>query len=216
MSWRRNSLRRSKSCLPDFVPLDESPRRERLRIARDLHDTFAQSLAGLGYSLDSVIANQEVSARSKRELRAIRLDLSGLLQELRDEILALRQEVDAENSQSAIEEWLRARLPIGIDWIHGGFDYEAIPSSGELSHLLLELINNAAKHQGITHVEILEFADSINVRFLSSGGSLFKINTPHVEANLPKLGRIGILERVMKLEAGLEERESGFTLRWQS
>ncbi len=204
-----------KSYLPDFVPSGESHRRERLRIARDLHDTFAQTLAGLGYSLDSVIADENLSARSKRELRSIRLDLSSLVQELRDEILALRQQGSESNPQSSIEEWLNERLPIGIDWINGGFDYAGIPSRDELAYLLLELINNAIKHQGVTGVEITESQDSLIVRFLSKDGSFIQNRTSIDGAGLPKLGRIGVLERASELKAELEERESGFTLRWR-
>lgn len=215
MSWRRNLPRRSKRCLLDFVPPDESPRHERLRIARDLHDTFAQSLAGLGYSLDSVIADESLSARSKRELRSIRLDLSGILQELRDEILALRHQEGGLNRKSAIENWLRTRLPIEINWVYGDLDDEKISSRQELSHLLLELLNNAITYQGVTRIEIEDSKHGLDVRFHQEDGYLPKSGTHSTETNLPKLGRLGIIERVKVLDAELREHESGFTLRWQ-
>ena len=215
MSWQRNSPRRSKSCLPDLVPSDESPRHERLRIARDLHDTFAQTLAGLGYSLDSVIADESLSARSKRELRSIRLDLSKLLQELRDEILALRHQEGASQPRSEIEDWLRERLSVKISWIHGDFNFERIPSQRDFDYLLLELLHNAIKHQGVTEVEIADSRDAFEVSFRDRDSSIIHDLASVSEPHLPKLGRVGVLERAAKINIDLEEREDGFTLRWQ-
>lgn len=201
--------------MPDFVPSDESHRHERLRIARDLHDTFAQTLAGLGYSLDSVIADESLSARSKRELRSIRLDLSGLLQELRDEILALRNHVSGSDPRSHIEDWLRTKLSLEITWIHGDFDFQEIPSRQDLEYLLLELLNNAIKYLGVTEVEIAETRDALKVLFRTRDSSTIHDPATSGEPYLPKLGRVGILERAAKMKVLLEEWEDGFTLTWQ-
>lgn len=199
--------------MPDFVPSDESPRHERLQIARDLHDTFAQTLAGIGYALDAVIADETLTPRSKRELRTIRLDLSGLLRELRDEILALRHESES-NSESPIEDWLRDRLTIGIGWSRGGFEYQAIPSPQDLGYLLLELITNGIKHQGVTAIEVLETPSSLTVRFTDRDSTKTK---SHLSSEaVPTFGRVGVLERAIRIDARLDEAEDGFTLQWQS
>jgi signal transduction histidine kinase len=62
---------------------------ERLKVARDLHDTIAQEIAALGYACDEAISLSP-SGATRTSLVAIRARLSLLGVTLRDEISALR------------------------------------------------------------------------------------------------------------------------------
>lgn len=62
---------------------------ERLKVARDLHDTIAQEIAALGYACDEAISLSPTGS-TRQSLVAIRERLSLLGTTLRDEISALR------------------------------------------------------------------------------------------------------------------------------
>ncbi len=192
--------------MPDLVQPDEETRHERLRIARDLHDTVAQRLAGLGFALDGVIADEAIPAQRKRALREIRLGLTSVVQELRDEILALRI-----HPSSSIEEWLRERLAIDLVWQR--FDALAIAERQreELQYSLLELIQNAISYQGITAVRIQESELSLTANFFAADAQ--PTGKP---SHSPSLGRVGLRERIIRLGAQLEESDEGFVIRWKA
>jgi nitrate/nitrite-specific signal transduction histidine kinase len=194
--------------LPDFVPADEEIRHERLRIARDLHDTVAQRLAGFGFALDTTIADEAIPSDRKRDLRQIRLEVSSIVQELRQEILALRQD-----QCSSIEEWLRDRLAIEITWSRVE---EAVLGNGgieEMRYLLLELLRNACKHSGLSRTTIEERSRAIDVIFMDFTAQKESARSPF-EEGVGSVGRIGIHERTNRLGARLEERAEGFAIRW--
>ena len=113
----------------------------RLELARRLHDGPAQELVALGYRLDELIGERELSPQHRRELRQIRLDLVGVTEKLRDELYL----VSLKDLQS-----LNAELPR----ILPGFEIELeIPDikgiesvENSLTILIIEIARNAAKH----------------------------------------------------------------------
>lgn len=194
--------------MPDFVLPDEETRHERLRIARDLHDTVAQRLAALGFALDAVIADEAIPVRQKRTLREMRLEVTSIVEELRDEILALRAD-----SASTIESWLRERLTIEIIWHRIN---DAQPPNGhynDVKYLLLELIRNAIVYRGLAKSAITENASNVDVAFLELSNLTLKPLSQSPEKKFT-LGRVGIHERIHNLGIYLDEREEGFALRW--
>lgn len=205
MSWRKNSLRRSKRCLPDLVPQDEETRHERLRIARDLHDTVAQRLAGLGYSLDATIADEAIPSDRKRMLREIRFGLSQVIEELRDEILALRSD-----PASSIEAWLQERLELEIDWQRRNDLNVAQRERAEIQYVLLELLQNAISHQGVTSIQVEEWEKGLTVAFSDA-----KTVSAKKFSNSPAFGRVGLRERLIRVGAELDESEAGFIIQCQ-
>ena len=205
MWLRKSSLPRSKHCLPDLVPQDEVTRHERLRIARDLHDTVAQRLAGLGYSLDATIADEAIPSDRKRTLREIRFGLSQVVEELREEILALRS-----NPASSIEEWLRERLSLEIDWHRlDSLEIEERERE-EVQYVLLELLQNAISYQGVNSIEVEEWNRRLDITFIDAKEAVAK-----KLSGAPRLGRVGLRERLIRVGADLEESEGGFILQWQ-
>lgn len=172
---------------------------ERQRLARDLHDTVAQSLAALGYSLDEIVGDESITGASKRALRSNRLELSRIVAELRNEIHRLRSGLPA-----TLYGWLSTRTRIRIEPDQG---FRNLPEEPELGHLLLELLNNAEAHQGFTHATISFHNDVIATEFDGEGSKDARVRVDEM-----KFGKVGIRERLEILGASLESTDSGFKL----
>ena len=172
---------------------------ERQRLARDLHDTVAQSLAALGYSLDEIVGDESITGASKRALRSNRLELSRIVAELRNEIHRLRSGLPA-----TLYGWLSTRTRIRIEPNQG---FRNLPEEPELGHLLLELLNNAETHQGFTEATISFENDVIATEF---SGEVSK--DARVRVDEMKFGKVGIRERLEILGASLDATDSGFKL----
>jgi signal transduction histidine kinase len=194
--------------LPELVPPDEKTRHERLRIARDLHDTVSQRLAAVGFSLDATIADEAVPAAQKKTLREIRLELTEVIKELRDEILALR-----DDQASSVEDWLKERLSIDLIWRENSQSSPLIHSESEIRYLLLELLQNAIRYRNLTSSLIEITTYSIDVTFLTFD-AIANQSDPETNQGRTPLGRLGVHERIKSLSLSLVEREAGFTLQW--
>lgn len=132
MSSRRNSPKRSLIFLPNS--------QTRLDLARRLHDGLAQELAVLGYSLDEVIGQPQLSQEIRDSLRKIRMRFTETSRGFRDEIYRLR--LMDRNS-------LRNEL-IDLFSTESNFDlsYPQLLEECEdaVAHSLLELARNCHKH----------------------------------------------------------------------
>ena len=173
---------------------------ERQRLARDLHDTVAQSLAALGYGLDEVVGDESLTSKSRKALRSHRLELSRIVADLRDEIHRLRSP-----RIERLFDWLSPRTNVELE---ADLRFKSLPEEPELAHLLLELFNNAANHQGITHAKIICENGTIAANFVGYSTSVTRAKPDQM-----KLGRTGIKERLEILGASLESTDSGFLLR---
>jgi signal transduction histidine kinase len=194
--------------LPELVPPDEETRHERLRIARDLHDTVAQRLAAIGYTLDATIADEEIPPDRKRSLRGVRLELTEVIKELRDEILALR-----DDQASSVEIWLKERLAIDITWREAEENSLLLDSRSEIRYLLLELLQNAIKYRSLAEALIEIKVDSVEVNFLAFGSDSQNMEDSKSIHHTP-MGLLGVQERIKRLDLRLTERNDGFALRW--
>jgi len=103
---------------------------ERVRLAQELHDGIAQDLVGLGYSIDSLLGRPSTPLEIRSELRSVRFALTELVDKVRAEIFALR-----ENPES---------LPSR---------YEA-STSYELQRIFTELLRNVQEHSRATSITI--------------------------------------------------------------
>jgi len=84
--------------------MNSSPNSERTRLARELHDGLAQELAAFGYRLDSVIGDDNLDSKNRSTLRELRLSLSAIINQVRDEIYALRSEIRKSFYQQVSEQ----------------------------------------------------------------------------------------------------------------
>lgn len=113
----------------------------RLELARRLHDGLAQELAALGYSLDGLIADPELPQRLRRDLRSIRISLTSLTEDFRNELFLLRN-VDRVELGRALRQILRA-LETELDLDYPKFSEEV---EDGLSRAILEIARNCIKH----------------------------------------------------------------------
>ena len=132
MSSRRNSPKRSLIFLPNS--------QTRLDLARRLHDGLAQELAVLGYALDEVIGQPQLSQEIRDSLRKIRIRFTETSRGFRDEIYRMR---------------LMDRKALRVELIDlysslDNFDltYPELSEEHEdaIAHSLLELARNCHKH----------------------------------------------------------------------
>jgi signal transduction histidine kinase len=145
---------------------------ERLELARRLHDGPAQKLIALGYRLDTLIGEASLATRHRSELRAIRLDLLKLTEDLRDELYL----ASARNLAS---------LQVELPQILPGFSIdltlpptvELIDAENSLATLILEIARNAAKHStgGTFWVCIESTVNSIRLRVGDDGNTSISI-----------------------------------------
>lgn len=172
-----------------------SPNSERSRLARELHDGLAQELASVGYQLDEVIGDIKLDNQNRRNIREIRLKLSAMVNQVRNEIFDLRSDLSSPANQ-LIQEQIASVLANSeitfevqgdID-LSGGIKYEVLRS-------IRELITNAKRHSACTHIAVKLNANEISI--LDNGiGAKF--------AESEGYGLIGVKERVKSIGGELE------------
>ena len=87
--------------------MNSSPNSERTRLARELHDGLAQELAAFGYQLDQVIGDENLGNSNRSTLRELRLSLSSVINQVRDEIYELRS-----NKSKAFHQQLSEQIEV--------------------------------------------------------------------------------------------------------
>ena len=129
------------------------PSRERLTVARTLHDGIAQDLVGIGYSLDLLLAEPSLDSAARIRIRNTRLEVDSLIAKVRGEILNLRAP-----QKVAISERIRELTQTLIPHIQIEFNSDDVVLSpyliDELISITTELLRNIAQHSRATHVAI--------------------------------------------------------------
>lgn len=176
---------------------------EQLRIARELHDGIAQDLVGLGYQLDLILADSQLSELSRNQVRASRLHIDSLIIKVRNEILALRKESE-ETFHMLLQRYAK-EICTGMEV---SFEVEEVAvnadQQSELLAVAAEILRNIVAHSGATLILIklywvnnhtcLEISDNGN------GGAVIKEN---------RWGLQGITERIQALNGSciIEDRD---------
>ena len=181
--------------------MNSSPNSERTRLAREFHDGLAQELASLGYRLDQIIGSNNLDNINRTPLRQIRFSISGLINQVRDEIFELRT-----NESRSIKEQLDQQLSTILSHtdityeIHGEVEVKS-DQRFELLRAVRELIINAMRHANCSVIKIKLTANQIQIEDDGNGGALEKQHS---------YGLLGVKERLEGIGA-LIEIKSGST-----
>jgi len=137
---------------------------ERNRIARDLHDTLAQSLAAIALQLESaqLLAEQGEAARARETIERTLQLTRAALDDARRSVLELRapplEGVGLLDAIRVLGRDLRARdgAPIAVS-VEGAEGADALPAAVEsgLFHIAREALANAARHARVSAVSVL-------------------------------------------------------------
>lgn len=115
----------------------------RLALTTRLHETLAQDLALVGYNIDEMIADPELSPGQRARLRDIRLSLVDITQQFRDTIY-LAGPRDRSTMARELQMILK-EIRCDID-----LTYPPLRENAEalLNDALIEIARNAARHSG--------------------------------------------------------------------
>jgi NarL family two-component system sensor histidine kinase LiaS len=184
-----------------------SPNSERSRLARELHDGLAQDLSAIGYRLDSLIGDVTITQAVRQKLRKLRFTVSGVTDQVRNEIYNLRNE-----NKKSLAKVLETQL--GNVLIDTQIALEILGQCEilkekhyEVSRCLRELTINSMNHSGCTKISITLTDESIT--YTDNG-----IFTQDDEVN-PKpnsYGLLGVSERLTKINASLIKRDSSYEI----
>lgn len=122
---------------------------ERVRIARDIHDSVGQSLAFVAFKLDR-LAGMAEEERMHEELNTLRTEVRGVLTEVRDTLCDLRTEVtDARDLVGTLEEYLErvaARADFDVHFEHETTGRLPLVQEQEIWRLAHEAVSNVEHH----------------------------------------------------------------------
>ncbi|MGV3533387.1 MAG: histidine kinase, partial [Chthoniobacteraceae bacterium] len=182
---------------------------ERVRIARELHDSLEQDLVGIGMQLKATerLLKEPERARSALQLASAMVRRSQ--SETHRAVWDLREPIALDGGLlAALHSTLSALAPedgpeVQIH-VHG--DERSLPQQSE-SHLLriaAEAVTNARKHADATHVQVDVFFEDAAVRLTVTddgrGFDATSLPLPHDG----HFGLFGMRERVQKLGAQLQ------------
>ena len=177
---------------------------ERTRVARELHDTVEQGLAGIALQLEAVSGSFQTAPEAARQsLDVARQMLRYSLEETRRSVMDLRsQALESRDLAGALENLARqmtinthAEAHVRVTGVRQRLD------AAEEHHLLrigLEALTNALKHGGATRIDIeLRFApDGTNLVVTDNGQGMESGDRANPGAHF---GLQGVRERVDKL-----------------
>jgi len=181
--------------------MNSSPNSERTRLARELHDGLAQELASLGFRLDQIIGSNNLDNINRTPLRQIRFSISGLINQVRDEIFELRTN-EIKTFKAQLDQQLSTILSHSdITYeIHGEIEVKS-NQRFEIIRAVRELIFNAMRHADCSVIQIRLTSNQIEIEDNGVGGVIEKQNS---------YGLLGVRERLAEIGA-LIEIKSGST-----
>ena len=125
---------------------------ERVRLAQELHDGIAQDLVAFGYSIDLLLGAPDTPITTRKDLRTLRFGITDLITKVRDEIFTLRNSAPInflESLQRIAHEIFpntTITCPQSPAFTH--------TQSFEILRIATEVIRNASRHAGATHMVI--------------------------------------------------------------
>ena len=196
--------------------------RIRLEVARDLHDSVAQILAGLAMRLRAARTNAEAQARDS-ELADIEADLAGYQQYIYGVIESLRgpaplpRPTDLRLKISELAEQLKRHWGVEVSAEGRPLVMLDRALALDVELILREAVSNAVRHGQAKRIRLSAAADggSIVLRCKDDGGG-FEMSGSFDDSALRAqgLGPASILERVGQLggHVGLDSSRAGVTV----
>ena len=184
--------------------MNSSPNSDRSRLARELHDGLAQELAAIGYSLDSVIGQESLGNQPRTQLRALRSNISALIELVRNEIYELRNETSRTFSESIKSQCESLLTGTNISFEIQGESDISKDINYEILRGLREMILNSIEHSNCKNIEI-KLSDNL-ITYTDDG--TFKST-----ANNMNFGLSGLRERVENLGGELIQNNSLFQIK---
>jgi signal transduction histidine kinase len=167
------------------------PKTERTRLARELHDGLAQELAAFGYRLDQVIGDETLGNSNRSTLRELRLCLSSMISQVRDEIYELRSNKGKVFHAQLGEqiETLLAGSEIALE-IDGQMLVKS-ENKYELLRAIKELVLNAKRYASCSLISITLTSELITIKDNGKGGVKNKIYSYGLDGVKERLALIG-------------------------
>ena len=184
--------------------MNSSPNSDRSRLARELHDGLAQELAAIGYNLDSVIGQESLGNQPRTQLRALRSNISALIEQVRNEIYELRNDTNRTFSESIRSQCDSLLSGTGISYEIQGDSEISKDINYEILRSLRELILNSIEHSNCTNIEI-DLSDNL-ITYTDDGTFKSTINNKN-------FGLRGLRERVENFGGELIQNNSIFQIK---
>lgn len=155
----------------------DAARRERLRLAADLHDGFQQLLAGAMFRIDAAFgALPENIPAAMQQLAGAREALGHTQNGLRSALWSMTEESEGPSSLTGLFRYAAGRLSHWHDHVFIASRGTEVPfarrTSGSLLMVLQEVVGNALRHGRATRVEVtLSYeADCLVMTVKDNGG----------------------------------------------
>ena len=175
--------------------MNSSPNSERTRLARELHDGLAQELAAFGYRLDAVIGDDNLGNKNRSTLRELRLSLSSIINQVRDEIFELRSENLKSFNKQLLDQIQALLSDTAITYEVTGQTSVDSAHKFELLRAIRELVINAKRHANCNKIKILLTPSEILIVDDGDGGVIDKENS---------FGLTGVSERLLLIDAKMK------------
>ena len=184
---------------------------ERVRIARDMHDSVGQSLAFVAFKLDRLTGMAE-SSSMREELDILRTEVRGVLTEVRDTLCDLRTDVtETRDLVETLEDFLdrvRNRVDFDVTFTHESTGRLPIVQERELWRIAHEAISNVEHHARPRHLRVRWECDGSRARLtVADDGKGFQTTNA---ARPGSFGLQGMRERANAVGAGLEIESEPF------
>ena len=206
-TWRREheALQEANRQLRGYAATVEhlATSRERVRLARDMHDTLAHSLSAVVVQLEAVDTLHETDPDAARgQLSKVRQQARVGLDEARRAILNLRsapiEEVGLAGAIEYLIEQFGRRNGIQIDWAVEGEPVPLLPvQANALYRIAEEALSNVERHAEAGQLAVrLSYADGVTLSVQDDGQGFDPATTEP-----DRYGLVGIRERAALVDA---------------
>lgn len=186
--------------------------RERVRLARELHDDIAPNVASVGLTLDMLIATNQLDPEQARNIAATRENVSLLVERIRSRVEDLR--ADRSSSLTDFSHSLVAEVDTDGPTVVVDIDERVPPRpavAAEIRAVMTEAFRNALHHSGATVIRIQGRSDEIEgtVSVEDNGAGFNATDEPQ-----QRFGLVGMRERgkLVNAEVSIESEPTEGTI----